>query len=445
MPGVACDRLRELCVLIVEDNPGDRFLYKQMLVEADPATQYTFDEAATGAEALRLLARTTPDCVLLNYLLPDMLGVELLKALTTQHRPLPAILMLTGFGVDTKNVGALHGGAHAYITKRGLTGAALSRAVNSGLRACNNHRMLVRTRQQMAERNHELEQKYQQVGAFYRELFARLQQPVRSMHDRIAAMAQMGAPAAGVQFRAEIHKLQADSERLMTALGNMLDRPDSDDSQLRQLLVCAHPIAIMEIIADTLKVFRPVAEAAAVRLFVQLQPDLPAVQADRRLIEQVLANLLDNAIRHTPERGQVFLKVDRFPTAPEEISIAVIDTGKGIHPNRLATLFGRQPSAMVTAARGSPDMGLYLCREIIRAHKGRIAAQSLLQAGTCITFTLPVAPRAASAHKGRKQMAPRVTEVLPRREDAGDWQPFTADRWLLPDRSRKSSPRQIRS
>jgi len=431
MRGVAGDPLRELHVLIVEDNPGDRFGYKQMLVEADPATQYTFDEAGTGAEALRLLAQTMPDCVLLNHLLPDMPGVELLKALTTQHRPAPAVLMLTGFGLDTKTVTALHGGAHGYIAKRGLTGAALSRAVNSGLRACSNHRMLLRTRQQMAERNDELEQKYRQIGAFYREICARLLRPVRSMRDRVAAIAQMGAPASGVQLRAEIHKLQADSERLMMALDNMLDHPDSHDGQLRQLLICAHPVAIMEIIADTLKVFRSVAEAAAVRFFVQVQPALPAVQADRLLIGQVLANLLDNAIRHTPERGQVFLKVDRFPATPEEISIAVIDAGKGIHPDRLATLFGPQPSAMAATDGEPPDRDLYLCREIIRAHKGRIAAQSLLKAGTCITFTLPVAQG--------------VTEVLPGREDARTVQPFIADRWLLPGLSRTLSQSQIHS
>ena len=404
MSSVACDLLRELRVLIVEDNAGDRFLYKQMLVEADPGTQFVFDEAGTGAEALHLFTAKTPDCILLDYLLPDMLGVELLAALNQQDVPLPAVLMLTGFGDEKTAVSALQGGAHGYIPKRELTGAALSRAVNGGLQACKNRHLQQQSRQQMAQRNDELEQKYQQIGIFYRKIVGRLQQPARSIRDRLAAImaAEAEGPIAGAQFRAAIRELQTDSERLTMALANMMDNPDVN---LGQLLIARHPVSIMEMISNTVNVFRPLAEAAAVRLSVRIQPGLPEVEIDRYQIERVLANLLDNAIRHTPGRGQVFLKVERFPAAPGEVSIAVIDTGKGIHPDRLATLFERQQADGGAADQKLPGIGLHVCREIVHAHKGRIAAQSLLEAGTCITFTLPLETGPATARAVWEQAA----------------------------------------
>lgn len=381
------DLLRQRRLLIVEDNPGDRFLYKQMLTEADPGTQYQFEEVETGALALQRLAEQEADCILLDYLLPDMLGTELLAALSGQQEAVPPVVMLTGFGDEATAVNALQCGAHGYIPKRELTGEALSRAIDRAVRASGSQRKLEQARLEMAARNSELEQKYQQIESFYRKILGRLQLPASTLRDHLAAIEEPRGTEEKRQFALEIRKLRAESEQLVLALGNLIDSPGTN---LGQLLISTHPASIIEVISDAVNAFRPAADAAGSRLSVQVQPGLPVVQIDRYRIEQVLSNLLDNAVRHTPERGHINIRVNRFPETPEELTVAVSDTGAGIPADRLAGLFERRPLQAMAADEGSLGCGLFLCKEILHAHKGRISAESPLGAGTCITFTLPL-------------------------------------------------------
>lgn len=396
------DLLRQRRLLIVEDNPGDRFLYKQMLVEADPGTQYHFDELGTGALALQHLAAQEADCILLDYLLPDMLGTELLTALTGQQEAVPPVVMLTGFGDEAIAVSALQSGAHGYIPKRELTGEALSRAIDRAVRASGSLRKLEQSRLEMAERNSELEQQYQQIEGFYRKILGRLQLPAASLRDHLAALEAPRGSEAERRFTLEIKKLRAESEQLVLSLGNLIDNPGTN---LGQLLIATHPASIIEVISDAVNAFRPAADAAGSRLSVQVQPGLPEVQIDRYRIEQVLSNLLDNAVRNTPERGHINIRVNRFPETPQEITIAVSDTGAGIPADRLAGLFDRRPMQAMAAEEGSLGCGLFLCKEILRAHKGRISVESKPGTGTCITFTLPLERGPAHASEVWEQTA----------------------------------------
>lgn len=395
------DLLRQRRLLIVEDNPGDRFLYKQMLVEADPGTQYDFEEVETGALALKRLAEQEADCILLDYLLPDMLGTELLTALAGQQEDVPPVVMLTGFGDEAVAVSALQSGAHGYIPKRELTGEALSRAIDRAVRASGSQRKLEQSRLEMAERNRELEQQYQQIEGFYRKILGRLQLPAASLRDHLATLE---GPRGIDAERQLIKKLRAESEQLVLALGNLIDNPGTN---LGQLLISTHPASIIEVISDAVNAFRPAADAAGSRLSVQVQPGLPEVQIDRYRIEQVMSNLLDNAVRHTPERGHINIRVNRFPETPQEMTIAVDDTGAGIPADRLAGLFERRPLQAMAADEGSLGCGLFLCKEILRAHKGRISVESQPGAGTCITFTLPLERGPAHASEVWEQTAYR--------------------------------------
>lgn len=391
----ASDSLRALRVLIVDDNPGDRYLYKQMLVDADPGTRFSFEEADNGAEALKLTRENWPDCILLDYLLPDMLGIELLRTLTERReRSMLPVVMLTGFGDEATAVDALQSGAHGYIAKRELTGVALSRAIDRAVRACASHDLLEQSRSRMAERNRELERKYEQVEGFYQKILGRLQNPARELRARIAEVADTVDRGGPASLRQDFKVLRAESERLVIALTNLSDNPVVN---LGQLLISTHPESIFELVSETVNMFRPAVDAAGVRLSVNLQPGLPEVPVDRYRIEQVLANLLDNAIRNTPAGGRVYLKVERMPGSPGEITVTVSDTGCGFAPDRLQNVFERHPQDAAADGVDAPGVGLHVCKEIIRSHGGRIWAKSLPEAGTSFSFTLPLEDGAAAA------------------------------------------------
>lgn len=121
-------------------------------------------------------------------------------------------------------------------------------------------------------------------------------------------------------------------------------------------------------------------------LMVEIPADLPLVRVDAALIEQVLANLLENAARHTPPRTLIRL---RAQAAPGELQVAVEDSGPGLAEGDAARLFAKFQRAAGTP-RGGVGLGLAICRAIVELHGGRIRAEASPGGGTAFCFTLPL-------------------------------------------------------
>jgi signal transduction histidine kinase len=116
------------------------------------------------------------------------------------------------------------------------------------------------------------------------------------------------------------------------------------------------------------------------------------VRADPLRLEQVLGNLLDNAIRFSPAGGDVTITVAPDTAVPSSPAIRVIvaDQGIGVPPAYRVQLFDRYAQAHAGDHRSGLGLGLHLCREIVERHDGHIAAEFLPEGGTRIVFTLPV-------------------------------------------------------
>ncbi|MBM4431801.1 MAG: cell wall metabolism sensor histidine kinase WalK, partial [Chloroflexi bacterium] len=125
------------------------------------------------------------------------------------------------------------------------------------------------------------------------------------------------------------------------------------------------------------------------RLLIDFPRDFPIVDADPNRIEQVLRNLLDNAVKYSPDGGLVVI---RGEVGEDEVVISVADQGVGIAPehlNRLFEKFFRVTSALGRHVVGS-GLGLPIARTIVESHGGRIWAESQLGQGTTLYFTLPL-------------------------------------------------------
>ncbi|TFV66516.1 UNVERIFIED_ORG: HAMP domain-containing histidine kinase [Bacillus sp. AZ43] len=125
-----------------------------------------------------------------------------------------------------------------------------------------------------------------------------------------------------------------------------------------------------------------------VTLTSDIAPGLPTVTVDPDRIGQVLGNLLDNALRHTPPGGQVHLRA--LATAGE-VSLEVVDTGPGIPPEHLPHVFERfyRVDAARDRAHGGSGVGLAIAKALVEAHGGRISAHSTPGFGAAFTLTLP--------------------------------------------------------
>ncbi|HYM22436.1 MAG TPA: HAMP domain-containing sensor histidine kinase [Vicinamibacterales bacterium] len=134
---------------------------------------------------------------------------------------------------------------------------------------------------------------------------------------------------------------------------------------------------------DVVSAFGPDASARGVALAVDAPRELAPIDIDAVRIREVIANLVSNALRHTPQGGSVTVRVDDRRT---HLQVDVRDTGSGMKPEELAHAFNRFYKG--SASRGS-GLGLTIARNLVAAHGGEIRAASEVGRGTTITFTLP--------------------------------------------------------
>ncbi|MBA4534107.1 ATP-binding protein [Brevibacillus halotolerans] len=141
------------------------------------------------------------------------------------------------------------------------------------------------------------------------------------------------------------------------------------------------------------RVLRKFANRAAERnIEIQLdrQTDYDAISIDPDKMEQVLTNLIDNAIRHIPDGGLITVRIKNEDTG--KITIEVIDTGSGIPQEDLPFVFERfyKADKARTRGRAGTGLGLAIAKNIVAAHNGKISVQSKMKEGTTFTITIPV-------------------------------------------------------
>lgn len=144
--------------------------------------------------------------------------------------------------------------------------------------------------------------------------------------------------------------------------------------------------SLPDLVQDVFQKFELAAQARRQTLTADIPPGLPAVVADLGLIERVLTNLLDNAIRHTPEGGRIEVVLR---AQDGEVQVAIADSGPGIAPERRASLFSTPP-ALGSARPDSGGLGLLIVHRILQLHHRDIRLMDSRE-GALFVFTLPTA------------------------------------------------------
>ncbi|HGE8299838.1 TPA: ATP-binding protein [Serratia marcescens] len=145
------------------------------------------------------------------------------------------------------------------------------------------------------------------------------------------------------------------------------------------------PFSLSELLQDVFQKFELAAEARNQRLHADIPPGIPPVFADLSMIERVLTNLLDNAIRHTPPGGDIGVRLWR---QDDRVMVQVSDSGPGIPQTLRADLFVR-PSVLSGARRPSGGLGLMIVRRILQLHDSDIQLIEQAQSGACFRFAIP--------------------------------------------------------
>jgi signal transduction histidine kinase len=186
---------------------------------------------------------------------------------------------------------------------------------------------------------------------------------------------------------ATIEVMLGQVERLGRLVDQLLDlsRLESGEIPLR-----IEELPLQPLVDDLISEIEVALSGRGVRVDNHVPADLPALSVDRERVHQVLFNLVDNAVRFTPEGGHVTVSARRRNGSVE---VAVSDTGAGIPPEHLPRLFERFYRADPARARGDggTGIGLAIARSVVEAHGGQIRAESEPGHGSVFTFDLPSA------------------------------------------------------
>jgi PAS domain S-box-containing protein len=188
-------------------------------------------------------------------------------------------------------------------------------------------------------------------------------------------------------------------EHLTFALDNVKQLKDMVSDLLDITRVETHKLSMepqhtspVKLIAEALSTCRTNAAAKNISLRSDIRPDPPFVWADPARVRQVLINLIDNGIKFTPAGGTITVESRLMVEDEGFLCLSVSDTGCGISPENREAVFDRlaQVKSRAEASRSGLGLGLFIARELVSRHAGRIWVESQLGHGSTFYFTLPV-------------------------------------------------------
>jgi signal transduction histidine kinase len=178
-------------------------------------------------------------------------------------------------------------------------------------------------------------------------------------------------------------------KQLQTMVRDLLDTARVDSGKLA---VHLRGVSLCRVVHETIGSFLTDARARSIALTEDIPNDLPFVHADPHRLNQILTNLIDNAIKFTPENGGITVRARVCEEDDSFVRVSVQDTGCGISPDHAEKIFDRlyqEERALATNRKGL-GLGLHITKELVSRHGGRIWVESEPNKGSAFHFTLPV-------------------------------------------------------
>ena len=345
---------------------------------------YDIDTAGSGERALELIGQNDYDVVLTDLRLEDMSGQDILAAIR-QRSPATVSVMLTGYASLESALAALREGAYDYLIKPSDP-EELRATVRRGFERRQLLRRITRLEeldelksQFLSIASHELRTPITAVSGF-------AQLAVRALEERLRA-----SPPPDPSWQKELERLvrqlnviQDQSAKLGRLVRELLDVSRIQSGRLEFRLA---PVDLVQLVREVTEQMQLGAPGRS--LSVRVNGSSPVILGDRDHLEQVVGNLLDNAMKYSPVAGEVSVFVR---TKGDEAHLTVEDRGMGIPADQLTRVFDLFYRTEEAESRRTPGLGLglYITRGIVERHGGRIWMESERGQWTKVHVALPL-------------------------------------------------------
>ncbi|MFZ5897115.1 MAG: sensor histidine kinase [Myxococcota bacterium] len=385
---------RDTYVLVADDN-ADMRDYVQRLLSA----RWSVETVNDGAAALTAARRRRPDLILTDVMMPHLDGFGLLKALRNDDtlKTVPIVMLSARAGEEARLQG-VESGADDYLVKPFSARELLAR-VGTQLELGRLRRLAEIERQKLEQANLALERQHREALAAREEA-----QRANRLKDEFLAMVshELRTPLNAVlgwatllrsssSHHSEQERALATIERNARSLARLVeDILDVSRIISGKLRLNIRSVDVGAIVQASVDVIRPAAEAKQIALSLRVPDGIPNIAGDPDRLQQVVWNLLSNAVRFTPVEGTIELVAFREDS---HLTLAVRDSGVGISAEHVPHVFERfrQVDSSTTRRHGGLGLGLAIVRHLVELHGGSVRAESAGPGlGTTFTLSLPI-------------------------------------------------------
>jgi len=360
-----------LNILIVEDSAADRKLYKRFLQR--DAQDFIIFEVDNAGDGIDFVKRHQVDCIILDYYLPDMNGLQFLDMIKDECNDCDAaIIMVTGQGSEETAVQALKSGAADYITKNSITeGFFVYTIMNAVERA--------QLRKQVRQYQESLEHSNQALSDFAHTVSHDLKAPLRRMMSFCKLLEEESGDRLDQQGRQYVERISANAHRMQRFIDDLLAYSGVLHSHEEKEIT-----DLNKTVKDVIEVLDPQVQESQAHITVE---QLPAVAVYPTKIRQLFLNLISNAIKYHGERRPV-IRIG-CDTSGENLLFIVQDNGLGIAPQYHEEIFRAFERLHSHDSIEGTGLGLSICKKVLDQHGGKIWVESEEGKGSKFLFTLP--------------------------------------------------------
>jgi len=371
-------------ILIVDDEERNIKLLKAYLM----TKQYGIAEASNGEEALKMVNDFNPDLILLDVMMPGIDGFEVCKRLKQDDKTqMIPVIMVTALSGRNERIRALEVGVDEFLSKP-VNRIELLVRVKSLLNIKSYHDQLLNSYKKIGLKNEKLKE-------------------LEGVREGLTHMIvhDLNNPLTAILGNLEIIKFDEEnlSETQLYGIEKCLNYC-ADTRQLIQGILDVHRMEegklqpekeltnITEMSADLMEQFIARAKMDEISLTFSNSGEVPSVKIDPNLIKRVIANLLSNAIRHSPEGEEIEVTIG-FLAEKRSIAFSVKDNGNGLAPEYHQRIFDKFEQVKLKDSgvkAGTGGLGLSFCKMAIEAHGGEIWVESEGNGkGSTFSFIIP--------------------------------------------------------